>query len=98
MKRPVESLGKTRTGFYRLILHQCAFRFIHRDSWHLLELFSLYRDFRQFPFPGTILEQPASMIDAFRIFQGELDALYGPERPLTVVELIEVMKAFYGKR
>ena len=54
---------------FRLILHQCAISFIRPESWDLLDLFTLYRDFGQFPFPGTVLEQPAPMIDAFKIFQ-----------------------------
>jgi hypothetical protein len=98
VRQPVESLGKTPRGFYRLILHQCAFSFIRRSSWEFLDLFGLYRDFKQFPFPGSILEQPARMIDAFRIFQVELDALRGPERPLTAAELVEILGAAFGKK
>jgi hypothetical protein len=38
------------------------------------------------------------MIDAFRIFQGELDALRGPERPLTATELVEILSAAFGSK
>jgi hypothetical protein len=55
-------------------------------------------DFKQFPFSGTILDQPAPMIDAFRIFQGELDAILGPDRPVTATELTRILAAVYGVR
>jgi hypothetical protein len=45
-----------------------------------------------------VLEQPASMIDAFRIFQGELDAILGPDRPVTATELTRILAAVYGAR
>jgi hypothetical protein len=64
----------------------------------LIELFALYRDFHQFPFPGTILEQPARMIDAFRIFQAEIEAIKGPPEPLTQTELVEVLAAAFGSK
>ena len=56
------------------------FSFVLPDSWDLINLFTLYSDFKQLPFVGTILDQPAPMIDAFRIFQEELNAVFGPER------------------
>ena len=98
MKRPVEMLGKNSRGFYRLILHQCALKFIRPESWALVDLFVLYRDFKQFPLAGTILDQPAHMIDAFRIFQGELDAVCGPDHPLTASELVEILAAAFGSK
>jgi hypothetical protein len=98
LKNAVETLGKERGGIYRLILHQCALSFITADSWNLIELFALYREFKQFPFPGTILEQPARMIDAFRIFQAEIEAIKGPEEPLTQTELIDVLTAAFGAK
>ena len=92
-------LGKNpRTGFYRLILHQCALGFIRSESWDLVDLFILYRDFKQFPFGGTVLDQPAPMIDAFRIFQCELDAMRGPDHPLTASELVEILASAFGSK
>jgi hypothetical protein len=64
----------------------------------MLELFLLWQDFGEFPYPGTLLDQPAAMIDAFRIFQAELAAVCGPDKALTAWELVEILAAFYGKR
>jgi hypothetical protein len=38
------------------------------------------------------------MIDAFRTFQGELDAILGPDRPVTMTELTRLVAAVYGSR
>ena len=83
---------------FRLILHQCAVSFIRPESWDLVDLFVLYRDFGRFPFPGTVLEQPAPMIDAFKIFKFELAALQGPDRPLTATELVDILGAAFGTK
>jgi hypothetical protein len=95
-ERPVDCLGRERgSGRYRLILTQCALSFITPDSWRLLELFNLYRDFNRFPDGKPCLGQSAEMIDAFRIFQRELDAI-SPREPLTADELIEILNAAFG--
>ena len=60
-------------------------------------MFNLYRDFGQFPDGRPVLEQSAEMIDAFRIFQRELDAIE-PRRPLTADELVEILNAAFGGR
>ena len=50
------------------------------------------------PYPGTVLDQPSSMIDGFRIFQSELNSVFGSDRPVTTTELYELMASVYGVR
>lgn len=70
--------------------------YVEPESWQMLDLFTLYRDWKQFPFPGTVLDQPAPMIDAWKIFQTELAAIFGPDHPVTAGELVSILAAAYG--
>jgi len=38
------------------------------------------------------------MIDSFRIFLSELEAVFGPDRPATYGELIDLVSSVYGSR
>jgi hypothetical protein len=58
------------------VLDQCVGSVVKSASWEMLDYFDLYQAFKQWPDGKPVVEQWAAVVDAFRIFQHEIRALY----------------------
>ena len=56
---------------------ECPHEFVRGEDWSLLDLWSAWRQFGGMPSPGSVEEQPARLVDAFRVFDAELSLVGG---------------------
>jgi len=56
---------------------RCPHEFVEGEDWRLLEVWSAWRQFGGMPSPGSVEEQSARLVEAFRILDRELSLVEG---------------------
>lgn len=81
-----------------MVLNRCALSFITSATWRAVECYDLWRRYGRFPTDAPLAEQPDELMNIFRLMDNEYHAVAGSDKPLTQMELVQVLNAAFSDK